>query len=165
VRCQVRTSVPRPLYPPKNAIGTQWIGGWVGLRAGLDFSDLKYSCSRNPVPARCLVHVSAKLLYCVFIQVCNTAEAIPSVLPCASNRHTTFLLRCFKRCLSNNYIFARTRTKWHFTWRTAWVFCFPQEQISNYFSKLKISPKAENRRTNISVPAIIQVIVTIVMVN
>jgi hypothetical protein len=27
---------PAELYPPERTLGTHWIGGWVGLRAGLD---------------------------------------------------------------------------------------------------------------------------------
>jgi hypothetical protein len=27
---------PRPLYPTEKAPGFHWIGGWVGLKAGLD---------------------------------------------------------------------------------------------------------------------------------
>jgi hypothetical protein len=27
---------PRPLYPPAKRLGTNFIGGWVGPRAGLD---------------------------------------------------------------------------------------------------------------------------------
>jgi hypothetical protein len=28
--------MPRPLYPGERALGTHWMGGWVGPRAGLD---------------------------------------------------------------------------------------------------------------------------------
>jgi hypothetical protein len=50
-------SRPQPLYPRKRAIGTHWIGSWVGPRAGLDAMEkrkISFSCRRsNPGrPAR-----------------------------------------------------------------------------------------------------------------
>jgi hypothetical protein len=33
----VVSCTPRPLYPRERAPGTRWIGGWVGLRAGVEY--------------------------------------------------------------------------------------------------------------------------------
>jgi hypothetical protein len=47
---------PRPLNPRKRAPGTHCIGGWVGLRAGVDdVEGRKIFC---PVPGRELRHLS-----------------------------------------------------------------------------------------------------------